>query len=84
MKLSDLQIYSNIVIQTHDNPDPDAIASAFGLYTYYKAKGKDVKIVYSGRTQIQKSNLVLMITECMFPIEYVKYGSLFLRIILPS
>ena len=72
MKLSDLQEYSNIVIQAHDNPDPDAIASAFGLYTYFKDKGKNVQIVYSGRTQIQKSNLVLMITECKIPIEYVE------------
>ena len=73
MKLSELNNYSNIIIQTHDNPDPDAIASAFGLYTYFKAfDHSDVKIVYSGRSKIQKSNLVLMIKECDIPIEYAE------------
>ncbi len=75
MRLSDLESFQNIIIQAHDNPDPDAIASAFGLYTYYAAKGKNVRIVYSGRTQIQKSNQVLMIAECEIPIEYVDAGT---------
>ena len=73
MRLSELLRYNNIVIQPHDNPDPDALASAFGLYTYFTSFfGKTVKIVYSGRSKIQKSNLVLMINECEIPIEYVE------------
>ncbi len=72
MRLSELEKYDNVVIQMHDNPDPDAIASAFGLYRYCQDKLVKAKIVYSGRNQIQKSNLVLMIKECEIPIEYVE------------
>jgi phosphoglycolate phosphatase len=73
MRLKELEVYDNIIIQPHDNPDPDALASAFGLYTYFSSLfGKKVRIVYSGRSQIQKSNLVLMINECGIPIEYVE------------
>lgn len=32
MKLKELLHYDNIVIQCHDNPDADAIASGYGLY----------------------------------------------------
>lgn len=71
MKLSDLLGYENIVIQCHDNPDADAIASGFGLYEYFKAKGKDVRFIYSGNFQIKKSNLVFMVKMLNIPIEYV-------------
>lgn len=71
MNLSELLIFDNIVVQTHDNPDPDALASAYGLYKYFIAKEKQVKIVYSGRNRITKPNLLMMIQECSIPIEYV-------------
>ena len=61
MKLSDLEVYDKITIQCHDNPDADALASGYGLYCYYRSKGKDVRLVYSGRNKIQKSNLALMV-----------------------
>jgi len=32
-----------MVIQCHDNPDPDAIASAFALYKFLAEQGKDVQ-----------------------------------------
>ena len=38
MRLRDLLKYETIVIQCHDNPDADAVASGFGLYTYFKKK----------------------------------------------
>lgn len=71
MRLSDLLKYENIVVQCHDNPDADAIASGFGVYTYLKNKGKNVRFVYGGRYIIQKSNLVLMVSELKIPIEHV-------------
>lgn len=71
MRLRDLLKYETIVIQCHDNPDADAIASGFGLYTYFKEKGKNVRFIYGGRFVIQKSNLVLMLRELEIPIEYV-------------
>ncbi len=72
MKLNELLEYNNIVIQCHDNPDADAIASGFGIYTYLKEFGKNVRFVYGGKFMVQKSNLVLMISKLEIPIEYVK------------
>lgn len=73
MKLSDFLKYNNIVIQCHDNPDADAIASGFGVYWYLKRMGRNARFIYGGRNQIQKSNLVLMISELAIPIEYVEH-----------
>ena len=47
-----------ITIQCHDNPDPDALASAFGLYRYFSGKGIKAQIIYSGKFKIRKSNLI--------------------------
>jgi nanoRNase/pAp phosphatase (c-di-AMP/oligoRNAs hydrolase) len=38
----------NMLILTHTNPDPDAIASAIALKTYAKAFGIDADIAYDG------------------------------------
>jgi len=59
--LEELQQYDNITVQCHDNPDADAIASAFGVYTYFKELGKNVRMIYSGKTNQMKSNLKIMI-----------------------
>ncbi|MBP5280876.1 MAG: DHH family phosphoesterase [Lachnospiraceae bacterium] len=72
MKLSDLLIYRDIVIQAHDNPDADAIASGYGLWLYFRLKGKRVRFVYGGSRPIQKSNLVLMIDKLHVPIEHAE------------
>ena len=40
MKLNELNCFDKITIQCHDNPDPDALASAFGLYAFFKSNGK--------------------------------------------
>lgn len=71
MRLEELMEYDNIVIQCHDNPDADALASGFGVYLYFQERGKKVRFVYGGQYKIQKSNLVLMISELEIPIEYV-------------
>lgn len=75
MKLSELLTYNQIVIQCHDNPDADTIASGFGLYTYFKMHGKDVRLIYGGRNIIRKSNLVIMVKELEIPIENVRHTS---------
>lgn len=72
MRLCDLLAYDNIVVQCHDNPDADAIASGFGVYTYLKNQGRSVRFIYGGRYHIQKSNLVLMVSELQIPIEHVE------------
>lgn len=71
IKLSDFLKYDNIVVQCHDNPDADAIASGFGVYKYLKDHGKKAAFVYGGRYLIQKSNLVLMVSELHIPITHV-------------
>lgn len=72
MNLCDLERFNPITIQCHDNPDADAIASGYGLYCYFKDKGKEVRLIYSGRNVLQKSNLCLMVEKLNIPLEYVK------------
>ena len=74
MRLSDLEKYEKITIQCHDNPDADALASGYGLYCYFKSKGRDVRLVYSGRNRIQKSNICLMLEKLHIPVEYIPVG----------
>lgn len=72
MRLCDLERYNPITIQCHDNPDADALASGFGLYCYFKSVGKEVSLIYSGRNEIRKSNLRLMVEELQIPVRYIK------------
>ena len=44
MQLAHLKDFEQIVIQCHDYPDADAVASGFGLYTYFKALDKLTEI----------------------------------------
>ena len=69
-KISELLKYDGIVIQCHDDPDADAIASAFAVYTYLENNNKKAKIIYSGVREITKINLVEMIEQLSIPIEY--------------
>lgn len=71
MRLSDLEQFSRITIQCHDNPDADAIASGYGLYCFFRSRNKQVRLLYSGRNQIQKSNLKLMVEKLRLPVEYI-------------
>ncbi|MBR6470136.1 MAG: DHH family phosphoesterase, partial [Lachnospiraceae bacterium] len=70
MRLKDLDKFEKITIQCHDNPDPDALASAYGLYKYFKQGCKDARIIYSGPYKIKKSNLLIMINELDIPVSY--------------
>lgn len=79
MLLTDYLNYRQIVIQCHDNPDADTIASGFALYTYFSQKGISTRLIYSGRFRIHKSNLVLMIEKLSIPIEYVEANTLSLQ-----
>ena len=70
MRLSDLLKYNDIVIQCHDNPDADALASGFALYTFLKSKGKEPEFLYRGVHPISKSNLQIMVEELKIPVVY--------------
>ncbi len=69
--LKELEKYGPITIQCHDNPDADAIASGYGLYCYFKSKGKEVELVYSGRNIVKKANLKLMLKLINIPLKYI-------------
>ncbi|MGN0649642.1 MAG: bifunctional oligoribonuclease/PAP phosphatase NrnA, partial [Oscillospiraceae bacterium] len=71
MKLSELLAFNDIVIQCHDSPDADSIASGYGVYCFLKKSGKNPRLVYSGDRQVTKTNLVLMIKLLEIPLEYV-------------
>lgn len=63
-KLIDILHKSNnkLFIQTHDFPDPDAIASAYGLHNFLKLNNVESTIIYCGeiqRTALQKMVLNL-------------------------
>lgn len=72
MKLRELLVYDEIVVQCHDNPDADAIASGYALYTYLKSRSKQVRLVYGGANRIRKANLCLMVELLQIPIEYIE------------
>ena len=72
MTLEDLLRYENIVIQCHDDPDADAIASGYALLKYLESKGKFSRLVYSGGRKVTKNNLLLMIEKLNIPLEYVR------------
>lgn len=72
MQLSELEKYNSITIQCHDSPDADALGAGLGLYCYFRSKDKQVQLVYSGRNQISKTNLRLMVEKLGIPIEYLQ------------
>ena len=71
MKLSELLSYPSVIVQCHDNPDADAIASGWALYKYFKKNNVPVRFIYGGKFEIKKSNLMLMVSNFNIPIEYV-------------
>ncbi len=71
MRLTELERFSQITIQCHDAPDGDAIGAGFGLYCYFKEKGKDVRLIYGGPFVIQRSNIKMLVEKLHIPIEYV-------------
>ncbi len=50
-RLVEIVSSGNVYIQTHNYPDPDAIASAFGLQTILRHYGIDSKICYDGTAE---------------------------------
>ena len=72
MNLTELLGYDKVYIQCHDNPDADTLASGFALRKFFIDHGKEVVLFYSGKFEIQKSNLKLMLKELQIPIIYIK------------
>lgn len=59
--LRELLNFDDIVIQCHNAPDADTIASGFAIQEYLKHHGKQAEIVYGGTVGIQKSGTLLML-----------------------
>ena len=70
MKLRELLQYNDIVIQCHDNPDADALASGYALYWYLRKMDKHARFIYRGRHAVTKSNLSIMLEKLMIPVSY--------------
>lgn len=71
MKLKQLLDFDDIVIQCHDNPDADTIASGYGVYCYLTEHGKKPRLIYGGDRVLTKTNLVLMVKLLEIPLEHV-------------
>ncbi len=71
MKLRELLDYEDIVIQCHDNPDADALASAFGVHRYLAMHGRQASIIYGGPWKTLKPNLRLMEETFGVPVNHV-------------
>ena len=71
MILESILAYDNIVIQCHDDPDADAVASGYALLKYLDSKGKTSRLVYGGKRQIGKRSLLLMIEKLGIPLKYL-------------
>jgi phosphoglycolate phosphatase len=61
LKLKELAKYGRIIIQCHDTPDADAIASGFALQRFLSSQGANAELVYGGAAEIQKPSLLLML-----------------------
>lgn len=72
MQIKELLQYNDIVIQCHNNPDADAVASGWALLCYLEQNGKQARLIYSGEHRITKANMVLLCEKLQIPIEYVE------------
>lgn len=70
MKLTDLLRYNDIVIQCHDKPDADTIASGYALLKYLEKQGKFPRLVYAGAQKLTRGSLDAMKNKFNIPLEY--------------
>lgn len=61
MQIKEFTKYKKVLIQCHDIPDADALASAYGIQHYLQNNGVEADIIYGGRVKITKPNLLLML-----------------------
>lgn len=72
MKLENLLNYNDIVIQCHDKPDADTIASGFALLKYLERNGKSPRLVYTGAQKVTRGSLHEMLQRFEIPLTYWK------------
>ncbi|MDR1065021.1 MAG: DHH family phosphoesterase [Oscillospiraceae bacterium] len=71
MLLRDLTKYRKIIIQCHDVPDADAIASGFALQRFFRAAGAEPLLCYGGPAKIQKPSLIMMLELLRIEISHI-------------
>ena len=69
-KLIDLLHGNHVYIQTHDYPDPDAVASAFGLHHFLKHFGIESTLCYVGDAERASVNTAIQ----EFHIDFVNFS----------
>lgn len=72
MELKSLLQFDKIVIQCHNDPDADALASGYAVWSYLRDHQKEARFVYGGRHPVQKSNLLRMIERLGIQVDYVR------------
>lgn len=58
-KMIDSFTHRHVFIQTHNFPDPDAIASAYGLQYLLHSRGLESTIIYKGKVEHGSSNAMV-------------------------
>lgn len=71
LDLKNLLTYDAILLQCHDNPDPDTISSAFALSCFFTTHGIPATILYGGYQEISKPNIIRMIDALFIDIKFV-------------
>ncbi|MDR1194796.1 MAG: DHH family phosphoesterase [Peptococcaceae bacterium] len=72
MDINQFAAYKNIVIQCHDIPDADTIGAGFALRRFLLSRGADAALVYGGRAEITKPNLVMLLQALDIDIRHVQ------------
>lgn len=72
MRLSELLQYDNIIIQCHNTPDADALASGFALLQYFQHYHKNATMIYGGIYAVSKPSLVQMMKELNIIVHHVR------------
>jgi nanoRNase/pAp phosphatase (c-di-AMP/oligoRNAs hydrolase) len=78
--LEDLRIPGRALVVTHDNPDPDSLASAYGLKTLFESElGRETVIGYAG--MIGRAENRALVEACQIPVvpleslDYADFGT---------
>ncbi|MDR2088951.1 MAG: DHH family phosphoesterase [Clostridiales Family XIII bacterium] len=72
MDIGTLAAHRHIVIQCHDVPDADAIGAGFALQCRLRSLGANPALVYGGRAEISKPNLVMMLEALQIEIAHAQ------------
>ena len=71
MELKNLARYKRIVIQCHNIPDADSVASGYALQCYLRSLKTEAELVYGGPAAIQKPSLLMMLEALNIEIEHI-------------